>query len=231
MISAKKLFDAVHDSYAKQANHNNAQKQRAYMKSSMPFWGITKPNSDRIAQDIFKNNVPKNNHEYRNVIEYFIIHACHREEWYAGLRYACMFKTFITTDNLDLYIWINRTCQWWDIVDTVSVHLIGKCLFKNTNLSVHLHQWIVDKNMWIRRTALLTQLNYKTNTDNALLDNIIQKAMHEKDFFIRKAIGWALRQYSKTNPLFVARCIDQHRNSLSALSRKEGGKYLHSMNQ
>lgn len=225
-----KLFKELHTAFALYENPHRAQQQQAYMKSSMPFWGIAKPHADSLGKKFFSHHPPSNNQEYRETIEYFFMQACHREEWYAGLTYAMMFKKHVTAENIDLYLWINRTCQWWDIVDTVSVHLIGKSLCKNSALSDYLTQWIQDENMWIRRTALITQLMYKSETDATLLAKLIEKTMHEKDFFIRKAIGWALRQYSKSNPIFVREFIHIYGNRLSNLSRKEGSKYLTRLN-
>jgi 3-methyladenine DNA glycosylase AlkD len=87
-------------------------------------------------------------------------------------------------------------------------------------------RWIEDPYLWIRRAALLYQLRWKQETDEEKLFSYCQKTLHEKDFFIRKAIGWVLREYSKTNPKAVKKFISSHRNHLSNLSIREGSKYL-----
>lgn len=222
----KTIFSQLQEIFALRANTERAVGQRAYMKSSMPFWGITKPEVDRLSKALFKLNQPANNDEYRATVRYIFQSAQYREEWYAGLNYAMMFKKYITPANVDLYLWINSNTNWWDIVDTASVHLIGKSLHNDASLQSYLNQWISDENMWVRRTALITQLMYKKDTNKGLLASLIQQTMHEKEFFIRKAIGWALRQYSKTNPAFVKEFIATHSDKLSNLSRKEGSKYL-----
>lgn len=222
----KKILSQLQEIFAQHANPERAVGQQAYMKSSMPFWGISKPEVDRLSKALFKLNPPENIEEYRTTVEYIFQKARCREEWYAGLNYAMLFKKYITPANVDLYLWINKHAQWWDIVDTASVHLIGKSLHKDASLASHLNQWIIDENMWVRRTALITQLMYKKDTDQELLASLIKHTMHEKEFFIRKAIGWALRQYSKTNSEFVKDFIARHKDKLSNLSRKEGSKYL-----
>ena len=93
-------------------------------------------------------------------------------------------------------------------------------------MHTYLNNWIVDENMWVRRTAILTQLNYKTETDFDLLSTLITKTWHEKEFFIRKAIGWALRQYSYISSESVIDFINNNQNNLSTLSKSEGLKAL-----
>jgi len=220
------LFKELQQAFALKAESNRAAQQQAYMKSAMPFWGIAKPDLDIITKSILRKYPPADNAEYRDTISYLFKHANHREEWYAALNYARHYKKYITEDNIDIYIEIILLSQWWDIVDTVADHLIGKALFKNPQLSDYLLTWIKHENMWIRRTALITQLKYKQLTDFALLAQLITYTAHEKEFFIRKAIGWALREYSKTNPAAVKQFIETNVTLLSGLSLREGSKYV-----
>ena len=103
-------------------------------------------------------------------------------------------------------------------MDATASNLIGSALKGNSQLSTILNNWIMDENLWVRRTALITQLNYKTETDFALLQKLILTVCHEKEFFIRKAIGWALRQYSYIDAEGVERVIAENREKLSPLS-------------
>ncbi|KAL6055369.1 DNA alkylation repair protein [Balamuthia mandrillaris] len=89
-----------------------------------------------------------------------------------------------------------------------------------------LDRWNHDENLWIRRTSIIYQLKYKHDTDTQRLFRYCKNRMHEEDFFIRKAIGWALREYSKSNPALVHQFIEEHQHELSPLSKKEGGKHL-----
>ena len=177
-----------------------AKEQQRYMKFTMPYWGVKTPELQKICRTAFNDHPPKDNIEYCQSIRRFFVEASHREEWYAGVRYARHFDHFIRKDNVHLYLEIIRITEWWDVVDSVAQNLVGKALLGSPNLSSNLEKWIQDKNMWIRRTALLTQLKYKDQADFNLLKELIQSTWHEIEFFIRKAIGWALRQYSYTNP-------------------------------
>jgi 3-methyladenine DNA glycosylase AlkD len=115
--------------------------------------------------------------------------------------------------------------SWWDTVDFIATKLVGTylvlypCERKN-----YVNKWINSGNIWLQRTAILFQLKYKEQTDFELLTYIIRQLNHTDEFFINKAIGWALREYSKTNPVKVKEFIDSVQ--LSNLSIKEGSKYL-----
>ena len=111
------------------------------------------------------------------------------------------------------------------MVDTIASHLIGKALYMKPALQENLYTWINHENMWVRRTALITQLTYKKNTNHQLFAELILKTAHEKEFFIRKAICWALRQTSKTKKEEIKIFLKVHGNKLSPLSYKEASKY------
>ena len=155
----------------------------------------------------------------------------HREEKYLALDLALYYKDQIGWDNLQIYENLLRESQdimWWDLVDPIAVNLIGAvALKKQKKMKSILRRWIKDEdNMWIRRTAILAQLKHKEHTDKTLLLDFCQQRMHEKEFFIRKAIGWALREYSKTNPECVMSFLKKHKSSLSGLSYREASKVL-----
>lgn len=220
------FFKELQHKFSEHADQQIAKKQQAYMKSAMPFWGIPVPQVRRIVKECANKYAPENNAEYREMVNHIFMHATHREEWYAAMIIAQQFKKFIDEQNIDIYIGFIEKGQWWDIVDVVSSNLIGIALHQNKNLERHLQAWIKHENMWIRRTALLTQLMHKEKTNFALQENLILQVAHEKEFFIRKAIGWTLRQYSKTDPDAVRTFIAAHSTRLSSLSIKEGSKYI-----
>lgn len=220
------LLAALQEVFANNSDSERAKGQQAYMKSTMPYWGITLPEIRKISNRIFKNYVPKNNDEYRDTVIFLFKNAKRREEWYAGMHYAKKFKLFIIPENIDLYLEIIRLTQWWDIVDDCAVHLVGASLKQSGNLEKYLKTWIVDDNKWVRRTALLTQLKYKEQTDADLLAQLILMVVDQKEFFIRKAIGWALRDYSYTDPEWIKLFIKKHADKLSGLSVREGLKAI-----
>lgn len=223
MIFIKTLKNTLKPS----ANPSHAVQQQAYMKSAMPFLGIRKPDLAKLVAPLIKAHNPRSNEEYRSILLETFSQAEYREEWYVALAYARHHKHYINADNIDLYIKMIRYAQWWDITDEVAAHLIGTALAGNHDLlKTMLKQWIVDECFWIRRTALLAQLNYKKKTDFMLLVNLILTVNHEKEFFIRKAIGWALRELSKTDANLVRSWVEDHKKQLSYLSYSQALKRI-----
>jgi len=116
------------------------------------------------------------------------------------------------------------THSWWDTVDCLA-GMVGLLLTKFPELKPKMTAWIDDDYMWKRCVAIIHQLKYKDNTDESKLFGFCKRRMHEKEFFIQKAIGWALRQYSRTSKKAVRKFLDENEEGLSTLSKKEGGKY------
>jgi 3-methyladenine DNA glycosylase AlkD len=224
--SLKELVAELRKTFSRLGNPQVAKEQQRYMKSEMPFWGLKAPQLKKICPPIFKKYTPQSNEDYRNSVLYIFKHAIRREEWYVGFIFATKFKKYVTEKNVDLYIKLVRLTEWWDAVDGIASNLIGPALLGSTNLKAFLKSWIRDDNMWVRRTALLTQLKYKDRTDFTLLSSMIKETWHEQDFFIRKAIGWALRQYSYSDSEKVIEFIYNNNDDLSKLSVTEGLKAL-----
>ena len=118
------------------------------------------------------------------------------------------------------------TGAWWDHVDAVS-HRVGAMLLSHRPaLLPMIRDWSIDPDRWLRRTSIICQLGFKDRTDAALLKEVIAPNLADPDFFIRKAIGWALREYARTDPDWVRRFVSAHEGSLRALSRREAMKHL-----
>ncbi|MBC8196709.1 MAG: DNA alkylation repair protein [Candidatus Marinimicrobia bacterium] len=222
----KLIYASIILEFVKNANSTIAIGKQKYMKSKMPFYGIPNPIVKKLTNNQLKKFPINNNDEYKSLIKYIFHNAIHREEWYCGLHIAMKYKKYILEENLPLYLEIIKITQWWDIVDAVASNLVGPSIINSSQFRRYNNSWIINENMWIRRTAILSQLKYKSNTDEKLLYELILKCAHEKEFFIRKAIGWILREYSKTNPNSVMIFIDKNRNYLSNLSVREGTKKL-----
>lgn len=225
-MNLENMHQQLQKSFAAHANPQLAAQKQSYMKSTMPYWGLYRATITEIVKKELLSAPPSTNQEYRDTIDYIFSHATHREEWYAALIYAMKFKKYIVEENIDLYQNLIMQGQWWDIIDTVSSNLLGPALKHSPNIAKHTLRWIKDDNMWVRRSALLTQLMYKKNIDFALQEKLMLTVAHEKEFFIRKAIGWVLREYSKTDKVAVSNFIETHRDRLSNLSIREGSKYL-----
>jgi 3-methyladenine DNA glycosylase AlkD len=116
---------------------------------------------------------------------------------------------------------------WWDFVDDVASHLVGRVtLLERESVRPVLERWIDHPDMWLRRTAILSQLGHKDKTDWEMLADFCLRRAHEKEFFIRKAIGWALREYARIEPDVVRRFATENRERLSGLSFREATKHV-----
>jgi len=224
--------ELIHSRLSSEFKHNSnpehAGRQEAYMKYQMPFWGIPAHQVEEIAYSVFNQHPPLTQSEYRHLLRYLFVHGSRREEWYAAILMSRKFKKFIHISNVDLYIEIVQKSQWWDIVDTIAVNLIGPSLVTQ-DLRKWLIPWINHPDIWVRRTALLTQLKYREKTDYDVLKELIRTIEHETEFFIRKAIGWALREYAYTDPAAVSIFVDERAGCLSNLSVREAQKGLNKM--
>lgn len=141
---------------------------------------------------------------------------------------------YVAVDHLVL--WVDRcgpgflavaeelitTKSWWDTVDGLAAQVVGPLVLRFPELAPEMDRWIEDANLWLRRSALLHQLKYKSRTDADRLFRYCELRSGDPDFFIRKAIGWALREYSKTDPAAVQAFIARNETKLSGLSRREG---------
>lgn len=202
-----------------------AAKQSKYMRFRFPFMGIM--NTQR-AQYWKEYQAIEGVVSDRDMLPF--IDACmsypEREMWYIALDVIKKYKNKLKADDLSIIETFIIKADWWDIVDIAASHAVGS-IYKNSPESRgEINDWIHHDNFWLRRTAIIYQLGYRLKTDENLLYHHILLCSHEKEFFIRKAIGWALREYSKHRPESVRNFIEIHRDKLSPFSIREGAKYL-----
>jgi 3-methyladenine DNA glycosylase AlkD len=208
------------------ADPSKAGPMAAYLKTNMPFYGVQKPDRVPIYREMKKRFRPESQRDYKEAL-LALWSLPHREEKYAAIAFALQNRVFITTKSLPLYEILIREGAWWDLVDGVAADLVGQVLlaYRDETRPV-MERWIYDDDLWIRRTAIIVHLQHKEHTDaDQLFDHCLRRA-HEKEFFIRKAIGWALREYSKTAPEKVLNFLLENRAILSGLSFREGAKRL-----
>ncbi len=203
-----------------------APEMAAYMKTEMPFYGVPAPARKLIVRDLKKKFVPQDAQEHSAYIQ-ALWALPHREEKYVAIDLAKAWKDWIDADHLSLYRqWIEEGA-WWDLVDDIAYYLVGGAYLKDREkVGPIMDEWITDPHLWIRRAAIICQLRHKKETDAVRLYDYCLRSAHEKDFFIRKAIGWALRQYSRSEPESVHEFLTTHRKDLSNLSFKEGSRIL-----
>ena len=225
MPQSAELVNFVCGELRRAADPSRAPAMAAYMKTSQPFYGVAAPQVHVIAKVACQRFLPANPTQYRrNVLALW--RQPHREARYAAIEYAAQ-REFQTPESMPLYERMIREGAWWDLVDNIASTLVGLAyLDHRAAIRPMLDRWIEDPDLWIRRAAILAQLRHKRETDSAQLFRYCLKCSAEREFFIRKAIGWALRAYSYSEPTKVKAFLLKNRHTLSPFSLREGAKQL-----
>lgn len=208
------------------ANPEKAAGMQAYLKTDMPFYGVQKPARARIFRRLEKEFAPRDHREYVDLAT-TLWELPHREEKYLAQDVATAFRQFIVPESLPLYRRFIVEGAWWDFVDETATHMVRELILDRPNaIWPTVDSWNVAEDMWLRRASIICQVGAKERTDADRLFRFCSARMGEKDFFIRKAIGWALREYAKTEPAAVAEFVVEHRSGLSGLSYREATKHI-----
>ena len=220
--------DSVIAALREAADPVRAAQQQAYMKSAMPYFGVGVPECRRIAGRAFRAHPLADADAWEAAILELWRGAAHREERYAAIellvfpRYAGWLEPARLPPIEEMVV----TGAWWDYVDAIAGKGVGTMLAAHPGpTGAALREWAKDDDIWKRRTAILAQLRAKGRTDTALLADTIRPSIGHPEFFLRKGIGWALREYSKTDPAWVRAFVAAH-PGLSALTRREALRRL-----
>ncbi|MEH7106190.1 DNA alkylation repair protein [Bacillus sp. JJ1764] len=210
--------------YEANRNEENAGPMSKYMKNHFPFLGIKKPTRAELERQFFKETgVLKEpfNHEFI----WELWNRDEREYQYTALTYIEKSLHKLTKNDMELMERQIRTKSWWDTVDVISPKPVGTIAQKFPEvINETINGWATHDYLWLRRAAILFQLKFKEKTNEDLLYEYVRENAASREFFIQKAIGWALREFSKTNPASVKEFISE--TKLSPLSVREGSKYL-----
>ncbi|MBC8313112.1 MAG: DNA alkylation repair protein [Candidatus Cloacimonetes bacterium] len=219
-----KYLEPLFELFEANANPENAVQMAKYMKNKFAFLGIKKPlRSELMKQFYNKNGYPKIS-ELKEICRTLWTQP-YREYQYAADGMLHKFRRDVDKSFIALYEYLIVTKSWWDTVDALATQNVGVLFQRFPEMSEkYSPKWIDSQNIWLKRTALLFQLDYKEKTDVELLFKYIKKCAAHKDFFIRKAIGWVLREYSKTDAQIVIEFVKN--NELSPLSKREALKWL-----
>ena len=213
----KDIFDIFASAY----DPDSAVKMAAYMKNRFPFLGINKPKRAELSKEFLKEK--KKDTE----IDWDFIFKCYsmqeREFHYLAIDYLLSVKNLLKADDIAKVETLITDNSWWDSVDSID-SILGDMVLRFPELKPVMLNFAASDNIWLRRSAIDFQLKYKDKTDTALLSQIIELNLGSNEFFIKKAIGWILREYSKTNKEWVGMFIQTH--DLSPLSVREAGKYI-----
>jgi 3-methyladenine DNA glycosylase AlkD len=223
------LLRAIRQSLRDHADPAKAPIMQAYMKSAMPYLGVQTPEHRRICREIFRAHPLDSFQSWRDTVLTLWREAQYREERYAAIALAAFppYRHFRTLRALPLYREMITTGAWWDYVDAIATRQIAEILRKSpARMSAILRKWAHHPDIWLRRSAILAQLNFKADTDLPLLYDCIRPSLGRPEFFLRKAIGWALRHYARTNAQAVVQYVQEHRSQLSPLSIREALRHI-----
>jgi 3-methyladenine DNA glycosylase AlkD len=225
------VVSAIRATLAGAGDPERATAQQAYMKSAMPFRGITSPELKALLRPILADpdlRLPTR-HTWEGAVRELWDAATHREERYAAtaLTGHRAYRAWQDPETVPLYRHLVVTGAWWDHVDEVASNRIGPILLSHKEeVTPTIEQWIEHEDVWLRRTAIICQLTFKERTDLGLLRAAIEPNLEDPSFWIRKAIGWALRQYARTDADWVRAAVAEYDGRLSGLSRREALKHL-----
>ncbi len=227
-IDPEAVRSALVARFRAEGDATRAKSQQAYMKTTMPFWGLSNAEGRKLCREVFKQFPVTTKENWLAVAQHLWRKADHREEWYAvidwtGLRAA---REWQQADVLPLYEEMITSSAWWDTVDAIAAHRVGT-LLKNqpSKLKPVLLKWAKDEHLWKRRTAILSQLTFKADADLDFLFATMKPSLERKEFWLRKAIGWALREQAEFHEAEVLAFVRAHHDVLSGLTKREALKH------
>lgn len=199
-----------------------AIKMSAYMKDQFTFLGVPKPALNQFMKPYLQKS-------RKLEFDWDFVRLCwdkpYREAQYVAIEYILIHEERFTDLDFDKIQVLITEKSWWETVDSLD-SVIGILVMKYPYLREKVKKWSTCENLWLRRVSIDFQLKYKEKTDAVLLEEVISNNLGSNEFFINKAIGWSLREYSKVNPEWVRTFLERYKEVLSPLSIKEAGKYL-----
>jgi 3-methyladenine DNA glycosylase AlkD len=211
------------------ADPDRAVQQQAYMKSDLPYYGLTLPQVRAITKARLREFPVTSRAQLEATVRLLFDEATHREEWYSALDVwrAKTVAQWRVPASLPLIKHVVLTAQWWDVVDEVAGHLLSPMLRQFPEpVTPKVLTWSRADNLWLRRVAVLSQLGAKDDLDVDLLEEVLDPNLDRREFFLRKAVGWALRDASARHPDWVRHYAVTHADRLSPLSTKEATRRL-----
>ena len=221
------LAASVRTALTEAADPARAPGMQAYMKSAMPYLGVPAVPLQRACKSLFDDLAWPDSEAWQRDVLALWRGAEFREERYAAIALSGVkaARPFQDMSALPMYEELIAAGAWWDFVDTIAGQRLWVLLQNEGEpMKRAMLEWSTDDDMWKRRSAILCQLKAKAGTDLELLYACIEPSIDSKEFFLRKAIGWALREYAKTDAGEVRRYVAAHDGRLSGLSRREALK-------
>ena len=217
-----KLLDLITD-FEENRNELLAESMSKYMQDKFRFLGVR----GTTRTEIYKKYFP--DARKTKIIDWDFVESCwnkeEREFQYVVVYYLKAMQKFLKREDISRLKYLIVTKSWWDTVDLLA-KVIGSLVIRIEGYDQIMLEWSKDSNIWLKRVAILYQLSLKEKVDKQILERILVDNLGDNEFFINKAIGWALRDYSKFNPEWVREFIEKNKNGIANLSIREASKYL-----
>ncbi|MGV9456881.1 DNA alkylation repair protein [Streptomyces sp. NPDC003635] len=219
------LLDRLTAAYGAAADPERAVSMRAYMRDVAPFLGLATPERRALSRTVLRGT-PRPDEADCRAVALRCWRLPEREYHYFAVDYLRRHAGRCSSAFLPVARHLVSTVPWWDTVDLLAVHVVGALVAADPKLSADMDAWSADEDLWIVRTALLHQLSYKERTDTERLFAYCLRQSGHPDFFVRKAIGWALREYAKTDPQAVRGFLARENGRFAPLSVREALKNI-----
>jgi 3-methyladenine DNA glycosylase AlkD len=223
------LVSAVREALRLAADPAAAPAMQAYQKSELPFYGVARPRLVAALRPVFAAHPPADRDTWDASVRELYDEATHREERYAALHLLRVreARSWHDPDLVPLLEHLVVLGAWWDLVDEIAARQVAPLHRAYPGaLAPVIRHWATADDLWLRRTAILSQLRSRDATDRDLLTAVIEPNAESREFFLRKAIGWALRDLAHDDPDWVRAYLAAHGDALSPLSRREAAKHL-----
>ncbi len=216
-------YEGLFEEMEAKGDAEQSKKMSAYMKNMFSFLGLPKPILSAITKPYMKAGKKQPDFDWNFVFTCW--DKPYREAQYVAVGYVMDNEDKLVKEDIDKIKRLITEKSWWETVDSLDA-VCGTLVEKYPELKETMRQWSCSDNLWLRRTAIDFQQRFKETTDTKLLAEIIENNLNSKEFFINKAIGWSLREYSKTDADWVRAFLSKNESGLSSLSKKEASKYL-----
>ena len=225
MTDAARLLDRLVRVYAAARDQDRAVHATAYMRGQFPFLGLDMATLRRLTRTATAG-LPRPDEATLRTVALACWELPEREYQYFACGWLRAHGRVLGPGSLPTLRTLLTTKSWWDTVDPLATRVVGDLVRRFPALTAEMDAWSAHGDMWLVRTAILHQLHYGTATDTVRLFGYCSRQAGHRDFFVRKAIGWALRHYARTDPDAVRRYVDENRHRLSPLSVREATKHL-----
>lgn len=225
MATADQIYSDLYARLERYRDQKQASAMAAYMKTADPFFGVQSIQRRQLLSDVLRSHKILSDTDYVQTV-ILLWRSPVREVKYCAIDVALKYKKYLTSDKIGLFETMLESATNWDTVDIIAANGVGTLLKQDSSLESYLIKWSESSNFWMRRSAILAQLKLKEKTNIPLHFGFMEKMLDEKEFFIRKAIGWCLRELAKSNPAAVFEFILKNDDRISGLSKREALKHL-----